>query len=61
MVKRANQPKWVVYVLAGKRAQRLGIVAAPDHDAAIAKAIEFFSITEPERQKRVAVSSITQA
>jgi hypothetical protein len=47
-----------VYALGGKRAQRLGIVAAADHDAAIAKAIEFFSITEPERQKRVAVSPI---
>jgi hypothetical protein len=45
-----------VYVFGGKRAQRLGTVAAPDRDAAIAKAIEFFGITDPERQKRVAVS-----
>jgi hypothetical protein len=60
MVKRANnkadEPTWVVYLLGGKRAGRLGTVAAPDRGAAIAKAIEFYGITDPERQKRVAVS-----
>lgn len=51
-----SEPTWVVYMLGGKRAERLGTVAAPDRDAAIAKAIEFFGITHPERQRRVAVS-----
>jgi Ser/Thr protein kinase RdoA (MazF antagonist) len=50
------EPTWAVYMLGGNRAHRLGTVAAPDKDAAIAKAIEFFGITDPERQKRVAVS-----
>jgi hypothetical protein len=45
--------KWVVYMLGGKRA-----VAAPDREAVIAKAIKFFGIADPERQKRVAVSPI---
>ena len=62
MVKRANKKpsdrEWIVYMLGGKRAGRLGTVTAPDADAAIAKAIEEFGITELERQKRVAVSPI---
>jgi hypothetical protein len=45
-----------LYLLSGKRAQRLGTIAAPDRDAAIATAIERYNITDPERQKRVAVS-----
>jgi hypothetical protein len=45
-------------MLGGKRAERLGTVAAPDRDAAIAKAIDFFSITDPERQRRVIVRPI---
>jgi hypothetical protein len=53
---RKSEPTWVVYLLGGKRAERLGTVAAPDRDAAIAKAIEFFGITDPERQERIAVS-----
>jgi hypothetical protein len=53
---KSADPSWVVYMLRGKRAERLGTVATPDRDAAIAKAIEFFSITEPERQRRVIVS-----
>jgi hypothetical protein len=57
MSKRSAAPKeWVVYMLGGKRAERLGTVASPDRDAAIAKAIDVFGITDPERQKRVAVS-----
>lgn len=52
------EPTWVVYVLGGKRAQRLGTIEAPDHAAAIAKAIDEFGITDPERRRRVAVSSI---
>jgi hypothetical protein len=47
-----------VYVLGGKRAQRLGAIAVPDHEASIAKAIEFFGITDPERQRRAAVSPV---
>jgi hypothetical protein len=49
-----------VYVLTGKRAERLGTVAGPDRNAAIAKAIEFFGIADPERQKRVAVSPMAK-
>jgi hypothetical protein len=45
-----------VYVLGGKRAQRLGTVAAPDHETAIAKAIEFFGITDLGRQIKVFAS-----
>lgn len=56
MAPAARTKEWVVYMLGGKRAERLGTVAAPDRDAAIAKAIEFYSIADPERQKRVAVS-----
>ena len=48
--------QWIVYLISGKRAGRLGTVAAADSDAAIAKAIDEFGITDPERQKRVAVS-----
>jgi hypothetical protein len=35
---RAKKPEttWIVYLPGGKRAARLGTVAAPDHDAAIA-------------------------
>lgn len=53
--------QWIVYLISGKRAGRLGTVAATDCDAAIAKAIDEFGITEPERKKRVAVSPIAQA
>jgi hypothetical protein len=45
-------------LLGGKRAARLGTVTAPDRDAVIAKAIDAFGITDPERQKRVAVSPV---
>jgi len=65
MVKRATdksaEAEWIVYVIRGKRAGRLGTVAAADCDAAIAKAIEEFGITDPERQKRVAVSPVASA
>jgi hypothetical protein len=53
-----SEPTWVVYMIGGKRAQRLGTVAAPDRDAAIAKAIEFFGITDPARQPRVIVRPV---
>jgi hypothetical protein len=45
-------------MLRGKRAERLGIVIAPDRDAAIAKAIDEFRVTHPERQRRVIVRPI---
>jgi hypothetical protein len=44
------------WMLRGTRAERLGTVTAPDADAAIARAIDEFGITDLERQKRVAVS-----
>jgi hypothetical protein len=57
MVKEPTETqRWVVYLLDGKRAGRLGTVTARDRDTAIAKAIDEFGITDPERQKRVAVS-----
>jgi hypothetical protein len=56
MARAARTKEWVVYMLGGKRAQRLGTVVAPDRDAAIATAIERYNITDHERQKRVAVS-----
>jgi hypothetical protein len=55
MAKKPNDKHWIVYLLGGKQAARLGTVTAPDPDAAIAKAIDEFGITDPERQKRVAV------
>jgi 1,2-phenylacetyl-CoA epoxidase PaaB subunit len=60
MAKRPNEqsdkPEWIVYVIRGKRpAHRLGTVTAADSDAAIAKAIETFAITDPKRQRRVMV------
>jgi hypothetical protein len=53
---RRTERHWIVYLISGKRAGRLGTVAAVDADAAIATAIDEFGITDPERQKRVAVS-----
>ena len=48
-------------MLRGKRAERLGTVTAPDTEAAIAKAIDEFKITDPERQRRVIVRPIAQS
>lgn len=62
MVKKPKADRqWIVYLISGKRAGRLGTVAAADCDAAIAVAIEEFGITEPERQKRVAVQPLAQS
>jgi hypothetical protein len=63
MVKRENKQSteatWAVSVLRGSRpADHLGTVTAPDSDAAIAKAIETFGITDPERQRRVIVRPV---
>jgi hypothetical protein len=58
MIRGPRTKEWVVYVLGGKRAQRLGTIAAPDRDAAIAKAIDLFGTTSPERQRRVIVRPI---
>jgi len=66
MVKRSTnksaEAEWIVYVIRGKRpADRLGAVTAADSDAAIAKAIETFAITDPERQWRVIVRPIADS
>jgi Ser/Thr protein kinase RdoA (MazF antagonist) len=58
--KKPTEKQWIVYLIGGKRAQRLGTVAAPGSDAAIAKAIDTFEITDPARQKRVAVRPIAR-
>ena len=56
---KSAEPEWIVYVVRGKRpADRLGTVTAPDSDAAIAKAIDEFRITDPERQRRVIVRPV---
>lgn len=60
MARRTPTKEWVVYVLTGKRGERLGTVTAPDRDAAIVKAIEFFGITDPERQRRVIARPIAE-
>ena len=44
--------KWEIFVIR-KKAERLGVVEAPDQDAAIKIAIAAFGITDPERQKRL--------
>ena len=50
---------WAAYMLAGKVAVRLGEIVAPDdRHAAIARAIEQFNVTDPERKKRVVVRRI---
>jgi hypothetical protein len=66
MAKRENKqsdvPERIVYVIRGKRpADRLGTVTATDSDTAIAKAIEAFGITDPERQRRVIVRPIAES
>jgi hypothetical protein len=63
MAKRANKTpsdrEWIVSILRGSRpAEQLGAVKARDSDAAIAKAIETFAITDTERQRRVIVRPI---
>jgi hypothetical protein len=55
-----TKPTWAVYMLGGKRAQRLGTIAATDRNAAIVKAIDLFGITNPERQRRVIVRPIAE-
>ena len=41
---------------------RLGTIVAPDDlDAAVAHAIDYFGITDPYRQRRVAVRPIEEA
>jgi hypothetical protein len=44
--------KWTIYLIR-KRGELLGTVEAPDEKAAIAAAIEKFSITDAEQQKRL--------
>lgn len=60
MARAARTKEWVVSMLRGKRAERLGTVTAPDRDAAIAKGIDEFGITDPERQRRVIVRPIRE-
>jgi hypothetical protein len=44
MARAARNRERIVYILTGKRAQRLGTVTAPDREAAIAKAIDEFEL-----------------
>jgi hypothetical protein len=61
MARTPKERRWLVYMIAAKSAVRLGEIVAPDNrDAAIARAIEHFGVTDPERQKRVAVRPIAE-
>jgi hypothetical protein len=58
MAKRpAPKPKanhsWRIYRLRGTPAAFIGIVYAPDEQAAIKKAIEEYGITDPQNQERL--------
>jgi hypothetical protein len=46
--------RWRITRIRGNRADRIGIVQAPDAKAAIKIAIREFKITNPEDRKRVA-------
>ena len=51
--KSAPDCAWSIYRLRSTSAEYLGRVIAPDQDTAIAKAIDEFEITNPERRKRL--------
>jgi hypothetical protein len=44
---------WDIFRLRGTPAAFIGIVEAPDEQAAVKKAIDEFQITNPEQQKRL--------
>jgi len=53
-----NLPRWCVTRIAGSKAREVGIVHAIDASQAIRIAIKRFDITDPEKQKRLAVRRI---
>jgi hypothetical protein len=46
---------WLVYRAGGPRATLLGTVAAPNRQAALAKAYDEFNVTTPAERKRIIV------
>jgi hypothetical protein len=44
---------WSIYLLRASPAKFVGVVDAPDADAAIEKAIKEFEIKDPSRQQRL--------
>jgi hypothetical protein len=48
-----KQHRWAIYQIGGTPAKLLGHVEAPDEESAIKQAIEEFSITNPQLQKRL--------
>ena len=50
---RPPQTSWAIYRIKSTPAERLGVVHAPDADAAIRRAIEVFGIADPQRQQRL--------
>jgi hypothetical protein len=55
-----STPIWRISVIGGKKAEYLGIITAPDAQAAIDKACEEFHVTNPERRKRVVAQPIAK-
>ena len=49
-----KMPQWQITLIRARTPARLGTVEAPDAERAIKQAIYDFSITDPQRQKRVA-------
>ena len=56
---RKREFKWEVFRLRAS-AEYLGIVSAPDEDAALERAIEAFAITIVHKQKRLMVRRVPQ-
>jgi hypothetical protein len=53
MSKRKSEQRWRVSSIRGAKNEVVGIVSAPDREAAIQEAIELHQITEPEKQRRL--------
>ena len=45
--------RWRITRIRGSKAELLGIVLAPDQKSAIDEAIEYYKITDPEKQRRL--------
>jgi hypothetical protein len=51
------EPTWRIIVIGGKKAEFLGLLAAPDAEAAVSKAADEFGV-EGERRKRIVAQPI---
>jgi hypothetical protein len=49
-------PSWRISLIKATPAKVIGHVEAPDAESAIAKAIEEFKITDPQKQRRLIAS-----